>query len=364
MPSKCEHDGCEKRPVFNVRGAKKGRYCADHKLPGMVDVKNPHCEHEGCEKWPGFNVRGAKKGRYCADHKLPGMVDVMNPHCEHDGCEKRPVFDVRGAKKGRYCTDHKLPGMVDVKNPKCEHDGCEKRPSFGVPGRRPSRCFQHQEVGMIRNPLTVCCLPSCKDVATYGVRSPNHCELHAHPEERRLLGDSCASCGLVDLLDDAGLCSYCDPYTFRRVRLAKQREVKVSLDCTEHRDYDLYDETVDRGECGKERPDFAWDCGTHWVVLEVDENQHKDRQETCECVRMVNVSQSFGGVPVVFVRYNPDEYQGRKNESLAQRMKVVERWLGHLRSNPPASFLSFVQLFYDGYDEASAVLRVVLQFHT
>ncbi len=31
--------------------------------------------------------------------------------------------------------------------------------------------------------------------------------------------------------------------------------------------------------CGKERPDFWWDCGAHAVVLEVDENQHGGRPE-------------------------------------------------------------------------------------
>jgi len=357
----CEQDGCELHPVFNARGERKGRFCGAHKLPGMVNVVNPTCEHDGCEVSPVFNARGERKGRFCAAHKLPGMVNVVNPPCEYGGCEVLPSYNVRGERKGRFCVSHKLDGMVDVVNRTCEREGCDKQPGFGVPGRVATRCHRHQEPGMIRNPRSFCTKPLCREVATFGVRTANHCELHAHPEERRLLGDVCVRCGLVDLLDDEGQCPYCDPQVFRRVRLAKQREVKVALDCSAHDDYDIYDEVVADG-CGKERPDFAWDCGTHWVVLEVDEKQHKDRQEVCECVRMVNVAQSFGGVPVVFVRYNPDEFRGSRDVSVKNRISVLLGWLQHLRREPPANFLSFVQLFYDGYEESATTLVPVLEF--
>jgi hypothetical protein len=113
---------------------------------------------------------------------------------------------------------------------------------------------------MTKDPTKRC--SECREIAVCGVRTPMHCELHAHPEETALLGDD-------------GLCSYCDPDVFRRVRLAKQREIRVALDRTAHADYALYDEKIGTGECGKERPDFAWDCGTHWVVLEVREEMDR-----------------------------------------------------------------------------------------
>lgn len=218
---------------------------------------------------------------------------------------------------------------------------------------------------MTKSPMKKCEQEGCDELATYGIRMAVHCEMHVHPEESCLVQTRCVSCGLIDLVDEHGRCAYCDPQQYRRVRLAKQREVKVWLDQSSslHHDYRLYDEMVEKGECGKERPDFAWDCGTHWVVLEVDEDQHKDRQEYCECARMVNISQSFGGLPVVFLRYNPDSYvylDRSRHPSSSKRMKVVEEWLTHVRESVPEHYLSFVKLFFDGYDASTTTLEPVI----
>ena len=95
---------------------------------------------------------------------------------------------------------------------------------------------------------------------------------------------------MVAVLEN-GLCEYCDPAIASRARLAKQREVKMWLDlCPELGDYIVYDRTIDGGECGRKRPDFMCDDGTHRTILEVV----TDRNAECEHSRMVNVSQSNG----------------------------------------------------------------------
>lgn len=206
---------------------------------------------------------------------------------------------------------------------------------------------------MISNPRQLCTEPRCKEPAVYGVVRQLHCVLHALQGEAPLVGGTCVSCGLVDVLDAQFRCSVCDPEVFKRVRLAKQREVKVLLDNSGHGDYVVYDKALDNGECGKERPDFAFDCGTHFLVLEVDENQHDDRQELCECTRMINLSQSVG-MKTVFLRYNPDVFKshGRKcNPTVNHRHSTLLKWLTYLRSTVPEHFLSAVFLFYDDYEE-------------
>ena len=117
-----------------------------------------------------------------------------------------------------------------------------------------------------------------------------HCVLHVVGGENNLLGKCCTSCGLIDVVDKEGRCSTCDPNIYKRPRLAKQREFGLWLDNNEHGDYVLLDQRIDGGECGNERPDFMWDCGTHRLILEVDEDQHKYRPEVCECTRMVNIT--------------------------------------------------------------------------
>ena len=34
----CEHAGCSTKAVFNFEGEKGGRFCAQHKLEGMVNM--------------------------------------------------------------------------------------------------------------------------------------------------------------------------------------------------------------------------------------------------------------------------------------------------------------------------------------
>ena len=70
-----------------------GLYCAEHKQPGMMNVKNKKCISPGCPKRPHFNQPGETGGLYCAEHKHPGMTDVTNKKCITSGCPKVPVFN-------------------------------------------------------------------------------------------------------------------------------------------------------------------------------------------------------------------------------------------------------------------------------
>jgi hypothetical protein len=60
-------------------------------------------------------------------------------------------------------------------------------------------------------------------------------------------------------------------------------------------------------ECGNYRPDILIDCNTHFIVVEVDEHQHDSYDSNCEMARMNNIYISLG-LPVVFLRYNPDAF--------------------------------------------------------
>jgi EsV-1-7 cysteine-rich motif len=51
MPSRCQFHGCKKKPYYGVEGDKpKFRYCAEHKLDGMTNLKTSRCEGEDCRK--------------------------------------------------------------------------------------------------------------------------------------------------------------------------------------------------------------------------------------------------------------------------------------------------------------------------
>ena len=53
--------------------------------------------------------------RFCARHKLPGMMDVRNRRCEEPDCTRQPSYGKEGQRR-QFCFTHKRPGDVDVKS--------------------------------------------------------------------------------------------------------------------------------------------------------------------------------------------------------------------------------------------------------
>eukprot|EP00639_Heterosigma_akashiwo_P031804 CAMPEP_0194737070 /NCGR_PEP_ID=MMETSP0296-20130528/79731_1 /TAXON_ID=39354 /ORGANISM="Heterosigma akashiwo, Strain CCMP2393" /LENGTH=89 /DNA_ID=CAMNT_0039646887 /DNA_START=29 /DNA_END=295 /DNA_ORIENTATION=+ len=80
---------------FNFEGERKGKFCREHKVDGMVDVINRCCGHAGCNKRSSYNFEGEKRPRFCAQHKLPEMVNVVL-QCSHPGCGKGGGFNFKG----------------------------------------------------------------------------------------------------------------------------------------------------------------------------------------------------------------------------------------------------------------------------
>jgi hypothetical protein len=363
---RCEHEGCNKRPVFDKKGG-NGSWCVNHKTAEMVDVKSKRCEHEGCNKRPNFDKKGGK-GSWCVNHKTAEMVDVRNKRCAHEGCDKIcPTFDKKGGK-GSWCVNHKTEEMVDVRNKRCAHEGCETRAGYGKPGLQPSHCFQHKEKGMIRRPNAKC--SDCKEPAVWGTNwTPLHCDAHKTEDDENLVERPCSSCNLHYVLDKTDKCENCNPESWATARLAKQNALMDYLDARGLKGQST-DTVVDAGVCGKERPDRVYDFGDKIVVLECDEHQHQERACLCEQARMVNLGQSFGGLPVYFIRWNPDNYSPesiRKNpEILAKRYKLCGDLIADIKKGKgalPVALVAAIYLYYDGWSSlAEAKWEILTAF--
>lgn len=154
-----------------------------------------------------------------------------------------------------------------------------------------------------------------------------------------------------------------------------------------------------RDGCSARRPDFYADCGTHAVVVECDENQHqgytcaacdslelvhKDDERgvitldprfmtethtcTCEMYRMMTILQDSNGLPVTFVRYNPDSFSGRSDNGDGMYVDRRDALLSAVKRamNPPTEHGLFVQyVCFDGCDTSlvSRVWRVADDTH-
>jgi hypothetical protein len=70
---------------------------------------------------------------------------------------------------------------------------------------------------------------------------------------------------------------------------------------------------------------------------------------------MINISQDFGGIPVVWVRFNPDSYvdsKGNKHRSsLNDRIEILITTLKKCEEYKCVDLCSIVYLYYDQFDK-------------
>jgi len=62
------------------------------------------------------------------------------------------------------------------------------------------------------------------------------------------------------------------------------------------------------GGCSRRRPDLLLDLIDQVLIVEIDENQHVDYDCSCENKRIMELSQDLAHRPIVFIRFNPDDY--------------------------------------------------------
>ena len=308
----------------------------------MVNVKNKKCIHEGCRTIPVYNNDGEKKALYCAVHKLEGMVDVKNKTCIHEGCKKQPLYNNDGEKKALYCAVHKLEGMVDVKNKTCIHEGCKKQPLYNNDGEKKALyCAVHKLEGMV-------------DV--------NHKTCKSY----------LCSTQVAEKYD--GYCLFCYMNLFPDKPVSRNYKTKeyavVEYIKNKFPSFNWIADKIIYGGCSKRRPDLLLDLLYQVVIIEVDENQHTDYDCSCENKRIMELSQDLGYRPVVFIRFNPDDYEKNgtnitscwgpnkkgicvvkksKNIEWIKRLNVLEQHINYWINpeNTTNKTIEIIQLFYD-----------------
>ena len=133
------------------------------------------------------------------------------------------------------------------------------------------------------------------------------------------------------------------------------------------------DKKVEDG-CSKRRPDLMCDLGYQVLIVEVDENQHDTYDCSCENKRIMQISQDIGHRPLIFIRFNPDDYldcsgnnisscwtttaktgiikiKNNKNDEWSKRLAALQSQIEYWSNeeNKTEKTIEIVQLFYDGF---------------
>ena len=103
----------------------------------------------------------------------------------------------------------------------------------------------------------------------------------------------------------------------------------------------ISDKTVFDG-CSKRRPDLLLDLGYQVIIIEIDENQHIDYDTTCENKRTMEISQDLNFRPIIFIRFNPDEYINESGN------KITSCWLsGNIKKSKQVEWTTRLNMLKD-----------------
>ena len=374
----CIHEGCKIIPYYNKEGSTKALYCFTHKLEGMIDVKNKTCIYEGCKIQPNYNNEGSIKALYCSTHKLEGMIDVKNKRCIHEGCKIRSSYNKEGSINGLYCSIHKLEGMIDVKHKTCIHEGCKIQPYYNNEGStKVLYCSTHKLEGMIDVKNKRCIHEGCKIQPNYnkeGSIKGIYCFIHKLEGMIDVKNKRCKSYLCFTQVSNKydGYCLYCYMNFFPDKPVSRNYKTKeytvVEFVKTTFPDLSWISDKRILDGCSKRRPDLFLDLGYQIIIIEVDENQHTKYDCSCENKRIMELSQDVGHKPIVFIRFNPDDYEeneivikscwgvNKKGICIVKKLKEWDKRLNTLKEqikywihpdNITTKTVETIQMFYD-----------------
>ena len=332
--------GCQrKQPSYGFLGG-KATHCSKCSIGDMVDLISNLCANENCRKNATYGILG-QKAKYCQKHADEGMLDIKNKKCEM--CitlgvtsPKQPTY---GINKPTHCLEHKTDIMIDMRHSSEKCQDCDKRATYGLE-RKPTHCTKHKEEGMIDLISNMC--NKCGVVqAVFGVQKGEYFCHRCKTEDMKnirhkmcigcnekqpvfaykgskaeccssckkegmidVVNPMCKSCGLFIVPKKPHLCCYCKSTSTIR---QKTKEMVV-VNYLQEQGYEFIHNKSVGFVCGNYRPDIKIDCGTHLIIVEIDEDQHRQYDQDCETARMYNICQAEG-LQCVFLRYNPDIFR-------------------------------------------------------
>jgi hypothetical protein len=322
----CIHKDCKIRPNYNTKGAPKALYCFTHKSTEMINIISKICIYPDCKTQPTFNTKG-EPALYCFTHKLKDMIDVIHKTCIAPDCKTLPTYNTKG-EPALYCFTHKMDKMINVINKTCIYLDCETRPSYNRIGLKSGLyCVEHKLKDMIDVKHKTCIESDCKTLPTYNLKGKNaeYCFKHKSKEMIDVNHKTCKTYLCSTRVNEKydGYCLFCFINTFPDKPVVRNYKTKeftvVEYIKSKYPEFSWREDKTVQDGCSKRRPDLLLDLGYQIIIIEIDENQHIDYDCSCENKRIMELSQDLGHRPIIFIRFNPDDY-------LQEETKISSCW--------------------------------------
>ncbi len=336
----------------------------------------PNCKFKGCTiKYANFGFVSDGIKKFCAKHAETGMIDLKHKHCK---CNKaQPTFGLKEDNKRICCKDCKTIEMIDLshKNSLCP---CGTRANFGLENdENPSCCIKCKTPEM-KDIMNRRCIKCNKSRANFGLENdkiPLYCSKCKTSEMTDITHLKCKSelCNtqIIKYHYD-GYCAFCYGNLFPDSPRIKNYKTKERLVAdyirSQYPDYDWKFDKIIENACSKRRPDIFVDLGYQIIIIEVDENQHREYEDICENKRLMEISQDVGHRPIIFIRFNPDKYINEDNKNVPscfsidkktglvkvnnkkkwnERLETLKENTDYWVKEKTTKTIELVQLFYD-----------------
>jgi hypothetical protein len=151
----------------------------------------------------------------------------------------------------------------------------------------------------------------------------------------------CSSCGLPSFIpENQEMCQDCRAFLDPTIRFYRKTRIATILE----------DNNISVA-------DFMIDCDNVNIIIQVDEHQNQIYHCECDVAYMIDLHQNFHPTPVIFIRYNPDNYVdnlGLKHAGAHQNLEREDRLVNliqNIRNGIVVPVgLSIYYLYYDGDD--------------
>ena len=188
---------------------------------------------------------------------------------------------MNGQKNGIYCNQHKIEGMTNVISKRCIYPECKKQSGYNFDNEvKPIYCAEHKTNGMINVICRTCNNEWCKT----NVKNNKY----------------------------DGYCLRCFMYMFPDKPVSRNYKTKeyavVEFVKANFPQFTWKDDKRIQGGSSQRRPDLLLDLEYQVIIVEIDENQHITYDCSCENKRIMELSQDVAFRPIVFIRFNPDDY--------------------------------------------------------
>lgn len=343
----CNFSDCKKNATFGIPEGKPTR-CKTHATDIMIDVKNKKCNtcllnNSSNPKQPTF---GYTKPTHCIEHKELDMIDLRHSTEICKKCPTRATYSL--TTKPTHCAKHKTAGMKDVVSIMCTKCN-EKQAVFGTT-KNELFCVNCKDENMKNIKAKMC--EKCNEhqpVFNFkGESKPRFCAKCKDRDMIDVVNFRCTSCELFIVSRRAQLCAYCNPDA-----LEKTKEMKI-YNLLKSKDINfIHNKSY---KTTKYRPDFLINCGSHSIILEVDENQHSTYDKESEDIRMKTIAKAISDdiyTACIFIRYNPDVFRNAtkvlKIPEPSRHKKLLETINYHMDTLPDKD-ITVYRLFYNNFD--------------